>query len=269
MGHQGLSTSEERPKVGRQPVLIIQNSVRWRLCTLELLCLLAQLARLAQASVADQPQAQFRAAICLVSKMESSVNQIAFSAGPLQEALYPPPSSMDTGRSILTHLSSIPGSATGTGDCGGHQGLLTSEERLKAGCQPVLIIQNSVCWHLCTLELPRLLAQLACLAQAINPASVADQLQAQFRTAVCLLSKMESLVDQIAFSAGSATSDTPSGCAGGVAVQERADPAVADAGWEGDRSCTELHKWTVGSLHLQMRKHPSWLYWQLGASNGG
>ncbi|KNZ54204.1 hypothetical protein VP01_300g3 [Puccinia sorghi] len=89
--------------------------------------------------------------------------------------------------------------------------LSTSEERPKADRQPVLIIQNSVRWCLCTLELPRLLAQLAHLAQAINPASVADQLQAQFRAAVGLLSEMESLVNQIAFSAGSATSDTPGG----------------------------------------------------------
>ncbi|KNZ47455.1 hypothetical protein VP01_637g8 [Puccinia sorghi] len=35
--------------------------------------------------------------------------------------------------------------------------------------------------------------------------------QAQFRAAVCLLSEMEILVNQIAFSAGSATSDTPGG----------------------------------------------------------
>ncbi|KNZ48205.1 hypothetical protein VP01_5831g1, partial [Puccinia sorghi] len=94
-----------------------------------------------------------------------------------------------------TNISSIPGSATGTGDCEGHQGLSTSEERPKAGRQPVLIIQNSVRWHLCTLELPRLLAQ-----SAAGPVPHCR-----------LLSKMESLVNQIAFSAGSATSDTPGG----------------------------------------------------------
>ncbi|KNZ52917.1 hypothetical protein VP01_33g10 [Puccinia sorghi] len=93
----------------------------------------------------------------------------------------------------------------------GHQGLSTSEERPRAGRQPVVIIRNSVRWRLRTLELPCLLAQLARLAQAINPATVADQPQAQFCTAVRLLSEMESSVDQITSSAGSATSDTPAG----------------------------------------------------------
>ncbi|KNZ61685.1 hypothetical protein VP01_13708g1, partial [Puccinia sorghi] len=64
--------------------------------------------------------------------------------------------------------------------------------------------------RLCTLELPRLLAQLARLTH-INPVSVADQPQAQFRAAVRLLSERESSVNQIAFSASSATTDTPGG----------------------------------------------------------
>lgn len=102
----------------------------------------------------------------------------------------------------------------------GHQGLTTSEERPRAGCEPVMIIRNSVRWRLRTLELPGLLGQLARLAEAINPAGVADQPQGQFRTAVRLLTEMESSVDRIASSAGAATRDAPCGGASGEEAEE-------------------------------------------------